>query len=408
MFDIVPFFNRFRNPAHIVYIMMMAFIMVTMIGTNGIISEGKIKEYFSNKYIITVISIIILLFLIVYSGMLLPVYVAQVPQVSSFVKSQGLIFLIFILMFVLSFYLFSNNKIKFNTFGVLLSIILLFEIYFIWFDQNNGTKNPEQVFTQRSQLAEKFKQEMKDEIFRVNSRDGGYMLFQRNQGFVDNIEFLEGYGALLLKNFIPPNGSDPKSSQTHDLMNVKYKIFTDSTGKGKTLGLNSNYLPRVMMFYDAVKFDSSEEVKNYMMTNNFNYRRTLVIEEKENINLPKLNPLDSVPANTVKILEHTLNTMKVEVNTPEDGILYFSEVYYPAFKSYLDGQPVKILKADYCMRSVIVPKGKHIVEMKYESDSFNTGLIFTLSTLGLFFISLPISFIISRKKKSKKENEDSD
>lgn len=408
MFDIVPFFNRFRNPAHIVYIMMMAFIMVTMIGTNGIIANGKIKEYYSKRYFVVVSSIVILLFLIVYSGMFMPLYASQLPQVISYVKSQSLLYILFSLLFILSFYLYSNNKININTFGLFLVLILLVEIYSIWFDQNNGTRNPEQVYSQRNQLAEKFKEEMKNEKFRVNSRDGSYMLFQRNQGFVDNIEFLEGYGALLLKNFIPPNGSDPKSSQTHDLMNVKYKILNDSTGKGKMLGLNSTYLPRVMMFYDVVRFNSEEDVKNFMMSNSFNYRRTLVIEEKENINLPKLNPMDSIPDNSVKILESTINSIKVEVDTPQDGMLYFSEVYYPAFKAYLDGKSSKIFKTDYCMRSVLIPKGKHIVEMKYESDSFNNGILITLITLGLFVISLPVAFIISGGKKPKKDNENTD
>ncbi|MFZ4590128.1 MAG: hypothetical protein ACOYN6_03960, partial [Ignavibacteria bacterium] len=238
MYDFVPFFSRFRNPAHVVYILMMAVLLITMIGTDGIIKDSKLKEYFSKKYIISIGAIVLVLFFITYSGMLLPVNIQQAVQVSAYVKSQSLIFFLISALFIVIIYLHSESKINFNLFGYLLLAVLLFEIYYIWFDQNNGTKNPEQVYTQRTQLSDKFKQEMKSENFRVNARDGGYMLFQRNQGFVDNIEFLEGYGALMLKNFIPPNGNDPKSTQTHDLMNVKYKIFTDSTGKGKSLGLS--------------------------------------------------------------------------------------------------------------------------------------------------------------------------
>lgn len=407
MYDFVPFFSRFRNPAHVVYILMMAVLLITMIGTDGIIKDSKLKEYFSKKYIISIGAIVLVLFFITYSGMLLPVNIQQAAQVSAYVKSQSLIFFLITALFIVIIYLHSESKINFNLFGYLLLAVMLFEIYYIWFDQNNGTKNPEQVYTQRAQLSDKFKQEMKSENFRVNARDGGYMLFQRNQGFVDNIEFLEGYGALMLKNFIPPNGSDPKSTQTHDLMNVKYKIFTDSTGKGKSLGLSNTYLPRVMMFYDAVKVNSDDEVKSYMSQKDFNYKKTLVIQESDEVKLPKLNQSDSIPVNTAKIYEYSLNSIKVDVDTPQDGILYFSEVYYPAWKAYVDGKPAKILKTDLCMRSIPVEKGKHLVEMRYESDSFRSGLTFSLVSLGLFVFLFPVFIFISKRKNSTQGNANS-
>ena len=405
MYDFVPFFNRFRNPAHVVYILMMALLLITMVGTDGIIKDNKLKDYFSKKYIIALSGVTLVLFFITYSGMLLPSNIQQAAQVSVYVKSQSLSFFAISALFILFFYLHSTDKINFNIFGYLVLILLVFEIYYIWFDQNNGTKNPEQIYTQRAQLSDKFKQEMKTENFRVNARDGGYMLFQRNQGFVDNIEFLEGYGALMLKNFIPPNGKDPKSSQTHDLMNVKYKIFNDSTGKGKALGLSSTYLPRVMMFYDAVRLSSDSLVKEFMSQKEFNYRKTLAIESNDDIKLPKLTPYDTVPVNnTSKISEYSLNNIKVEVDTPQDGILYFSEVWYPAWKAYVDGKPAKILKADYCMRSVPVEKGKHTVEMKYESDSFKSGLTFLLVSFGLFVFLFPVLMFVSKRQKSDKGN----
>ena len=401
MYDFVPFFSRFRNPAHIVYIMMMAVLLLTMIGTDGIIKDDKQNEYFSKKYLITIGSVILLLFFVTFSGMLLPVNLQQAAQVSAYVKSQALVFFLISALFLIVLFLYSGKKINSNIFGYLILGLMLFEIYYIWFDQNNGTKNPEQLYTQRTQLSEKFKQEMKSENFRVNARDGGYMLFQRNQGFVDNIEFLEGYGALMLKNFIPPNNSEKGSTQTHDLMNVKYKIFTDSTGKGKSLGLSNTYLPRVMMFYDAVRLSSDSLVKDFMTRKDFDYRKTLVIEDREDLTLPKHNPTDTLPvSSTAKITEYSLNNIKVDVETPVDGLLYFSEVYYPAWKAYVDGNPVKVLKTDYCMRSVLVGKGKHVVEMKYESDSFWTGVTYSLISLGLLVILLPLLIFVSKRHKN--------
>jgi uncharacterized membrane protein YfhO len=99
-----------------------------------------------------------------------------------------------------------------------------------------------------------------------------------------------------------------------------------------------------------------------------------------------------------------LNYIKVDVDTPLDGLLYFSEEYYPAWKAYVDGKPVKIFRTDFCMRSIPVEKGKHLVEMRYESDSFKSGLTFSLISLGLFVVLFPIMIIVSSKKNSYKGN----
>ena len=399
VYDFIPFFNRFRNPAHIVYIALISILLISFTGLNGIVSDKKLKEYFTRKYFITIFSVSFVILLYIITGSAIPDYAAKVTQVTTFINKQAFIFFVFFAIYASIFYLFTNGKLKFRVFGYSLVVILLFEIYFIWFEQNNGTRNPEHVFSQRHQLTERFRQEMKNDNFRVNMREGGYMLLQRNQGFVDNVEYLEGYGALILKNFIPPNKSNPESSQTHDLMNVKYKIMTDSGGK-KFLGLNSSYLPRAMMFYDAVKFNTEEEVKNFMISPGFDYRRTLAVEDKDNPILPNSEPGDSIPKNSVKIIDYSLNTIKIDVDTDTDGLLYLSEVYYPAWTAYIDGKNVKILKTNYCMRSVPVDKGKHLVELRYESDAFASGLKITLITSILFIISIPLTLLIHKKKKT--------
>jgi len=408
LYDFVPFFNRFRNPAHILFLTTTVFLLINILGLNGIIAENKMKQYFSKKYFIGLSVFIILIYLIATSGMFLSKDVKQVEQISSWIKGQYLIFFVFSATFGLIFYFFSQGKIKNNLFTGLVTVMLLFEIHLLWFDVNNGTKNPEQMYFQKSpQMTAKFKEDMKNEHFRVNMRDGGYMLLQRNQGFIDNVEYLEGYGALMLKNFIPPNNSAKGSTQTHDLMNVKYKVFTDSTGKNKSLGVSNTYLPRAMMFYDVKKFNNDEEVKKFMMSSDFDYRKTLAIEDKENIKLISLK--DSIlPSNNVNILEYSLNNIKIEVNTSEDGYLYLSEVYYPAWKAFINKVQTKIFKTDYCMRSVFVEKGNHIIEFKYESDTFKTGLLFSFISLGLLIILFPIAIFLPKRLKNTKKNEHTD
>ena len=53
-----------------------------------------------------------------------------------------------------------------------------------------------------------------------------------------------------------------------------------------------------------------------------------------------------------------------------------------------------VLRANYSFRAIVVPKGEHLVEFKYEPDSFRYGIY--ASTAG--FLSLLVIILIKKKK----------
>ncbi|MDD2412448.1 MAG: hypothetical protein PHR79_05980, partial [Bacteroidales bacterium] len=64
--------------------------------------------------------------------------------------------------------------------------------------------------------------------------------------------------------------------------------------------------------------------------------------------------------------------LKYEVDAHQNKVVVFSEIYYPKYwKSTIDGQDAAHFRANYILRSMIVPKGKHIVEFKFEPDAWN-------------------------------------
>ena len=90
--------------------------------------------------------------------------------------------------------------------------------------------------------------------------------------------------------------------------------------------------------------------------------------------------------------------------------MYLSEVYYPAgWKAYIDGNPTEIYKTNYLFRGIVVPKGKHKIEFKFEPETFYTGKKIAIGTnivLILLFITSVGGIYLKRKKNNNTQNTD--
>ncbi len=74
-------------------------------------------------------------------------------------------------------------------------------------------------------------------------------------------------------------------------------------------------------------------------------------------------------------------------NRDEDGgpgLLLLSEVAYPAWRAYVDGEPREVLTADHLLRAVPIPAGERTVELRFESRALRFGVMISLvAFLGL-------------------------
>jgi len=75
------------------------------------------------------------------------------------------------------------------------------------------------------------------------------------------------------------------------------------------------------------------------------------------------------------------NKVNIQVNVDTAGWLVVSEVWYPGWHAYVDGQLAESYPANYLFRTIEIPAGKHTVVWEYRPRSFRIGLIVTLSSL---------------------------
>ena len=84
---------------------------------------------------------------------------------------------------------------------------------------------------------------------------------------------------------------------------------------------------------------------------------------------------------SILLKDFTPPHIKYESQTSTDGLAVFSEIYYPqGWHAFIDGKETEILRADYVLRALAVPAGKHEIEFKFEPKPYLIGNKVTLAS----------------------------
>jgi uncharacterized membrane protein YfhO len=103
-------------------------------------------------------------------------------------------------------------------------------------------------------------------------------------------------------------------------------------------------------------------------------------------------------------VEYEANKLRYEVESAKGGIIIFSDIYYPGWKATVSGEETPIARANYILRAIRVPAGKHEVIMTFDPQTLHTTESIAYSALAILgFIALAnITLLIYRKKKCQK------
>ena len=94
--------------------------------------------------------------------------------------------------------------------------------------------------------------------------------------------------------------------------------------------------------------------------------------------------------------------MKLKANAVANNLLFISEVYYPVgWKAFIDGKEAEIYRANHSFRAIVVPKGEHTIEFKYNSKGFEQGRMYSTITNYIVVLMFGVGiFLEYRRKKS--------
>lgn len=236
-----------------------------------------------------------------------------------------------------------------------------------------------------------------DSLFRVSIRGEGAMLMSQNQGLFTPIMLYEGYMPILIRRRLPL-APDPET--TLDLLNVRFAVARGENGF--YLRERPNYFPRARLLFDAV-VATPETAAERAKSGEIDFRRSVLLEETpslaQSLALPARAPEDV--RHTLRCAQYSANSITYEIDTEENGILTLSEIWYPAWKAYLDGKETPVYRVNYSLRGVLTPKGRHTVVLRYESSAFCLGAWISAASLCIALGGIIACGFVAKKAKAK-------
>lgn len=194
-----------------------------------------------------------------------------------------------------------------------------------------------------------------------------------------------------------------------DIYSVDYVISTSPIeGENyENLGIISpkkSDLPEIKIYKNNDRLDRFRISNNFKVVSSIEeikkiYREGIIDKEvtiiEEDISgLPKKNELWSI-----NVVEDEDTTLRLNVETKEEGLLVIADSYYPGWKAYVNSNETRVIPSNLNQRGIIVPQGKSDVVLKYEPGSFKWGVRISVGTLLLTL--LVMSGLIIRIKISK-------
>ncbi|MBP6425247.1 MAG: YfhO family protein, partial [Flavobacterium sp.] len=406
--DYIPLYDKFRAVSSIQVILELCFPILAMMGLQSFFQLDQTEQ---KKGLIqtTVLGVGTLLILFVFKG----TFSFSAASDDYFIKNYGPSFVdalkadrktmysadllrsgFFILLVAGFLWLFIKNKFAQKTTIIFIGLVMIFDLFLV--DKKYVS---EKDFVSKREIEIPFQATPVD--LQILQDSSNYRVFEINGNLSS------ARASFFHKSIGGYHAAKPRRMQqlfdyqiaknnleTLNFLNVKYLIQTDKEGKEFPIAnpdANGNawFVNQVQLVHTA-----DEEMK---ALNKLDSKNVAVINSKE-FKIRKTAFLkDSLASITLD--SYQPNDLKYTSINSNDGLAVFSEMYYKnGWNAYIDGNKVEHLRANYVLRALPIPAGKHTIEFKFEPEVVKTGSTITLLS-SIVMVLLLIGGIYFERKK---------
>lgn len=193
---------------------------------------------------------------------------------------------------------------------------------------------------------------------------------------------------------------DASKFRVLNMLNTKYFILPAGQ-QGQTVPILNPYAYGNAWFVDKVQYVDNanqeiEAISNILPT------ETAVVDARFKDILKGVTEGYKDSLSSIQLKSYEPNRLVYETNNAKDGIAVFSEIYYPdGWQVTIDGKPADIARANYILRTMYVPAGKHTIEMRFDPTSLHITESIAYGALALLLIGIIAVVLIAKKKQSK-------
>ncbi|MDB5283664.1 MAG: putative rane protein [Bacteroidota bacterium] len=390
MFNLLPFFNKFRTPAMALVIAQLTMPLMAILGLSEIF-KGEIStdELMKKLKISAGIAVGIVLvfgaigsFMYSFSGpgdielgKSNPEMVSMVrPERASMLRADAFRSLFFIIAAAALVWAFAQKKVSQMIFtGGIVAVFLLDG----WMVAKRYLNSDNFVETSKYQANHVPSQA---DVDILKDTDPDFRVFNVTRDpFNDAMtsyyhKSVGGYHAakLIIYQDLIENQIAKNNIHVLNMLNTKY-VIAPGQRKEPEAQRNPGAAGNAWFIKD-IKWAKNADEEMADLTD-FNEKSTLIVDQRYKAMIPD-NALGGDSAGSIRLLSYSPNKLVYASNSASSQVAVFSEIYYDnkkGWNAYVDGKPADHFRADYVLRAMVLPAGAHQIEFKFEPKSIVEG-----------------------------------
>ncbi|WP_278551438.1 YfhO family protein [Elizabethkingia bruuniana] len=436
--DYVPVYNKFRAPSSILVVVELLFPFIAIIGLYRFFTDEKLTAEYKQKVLtyttgsvvgITLILILfgktILGFHTDLEGQYLPSYLLDylVGERYSMFRTDAIKAILYVLITAGVMFMVMKQKLNQNIALIIIGVVSLFDLWTVNKRYLNNDNFADKMFARNPFITEA------SESFLAKSNGNSYIEGLLQQAPVNQalesiakadkshyrvfntllgpfnetntsyfVSSVGGYSAAKLRRYDDlinkyfNGGGDPNIL---NMLNTKYVLVADKTGIQPK---ENPFANGPAWFVSEVKIADTPNEEIDLISKVDNKKVAVIGKEDEKYLNGKT--LQADPAAKIAVKTYQPNEIVYQTSSATPQLAVMSEIYYPhGWKFYIDGKKTDYIKADYLLRAVHVPAGKHEIRMAFEPEVIQKGKTISLASAGLFILLAALGFVFMNRKK---------